>query len=39
MATNINLQTKKPKTGGLKGINTPQGTNTASGGGTGGSYG
>ena len=32
------LATKKPKTGGLKGINTPQGTNTASGGGTGGSY-
>ena len=33
------LATKKPKTGGLKGIELPQGTNTGSGGGTGGSYG
>ena len=32
------LATKKPKTGGLQGITTPQGTNTASGGGAGGSY-
>ena len=32
------LATKKPKTGGLQGITTPQGANTASGGGTGGSY-
>ena len=33
------LQTKKPKTGGLRGITTGSGTNTASGGGgTGGSY-
>ena len=31
--------TKKPKSGGLKGIGTQQGPNTASSGGTGGSYG
>ena len=28
------LQTKKPATGGLKGINTPQGVNVGTGGGT-----
>ena len=32
------LQTKKPKTGGLKGITTKQGANTCAGGVTGGSY-
>jgi hypothetical protein len=32
------LQTKKPESGGLSGINTPQGTNTGSSGGGGGSY-
>ena len=32
------LQTKKPATGGLKGITTKQGVNTGSGGGAGGSY-
>jgi hypothetical protein len=31
--------TKKPATGGLKGITTKQGPNTGAGGGTGGTYG
>ena len=33
------LATKKPATGGLKGINTPQGTNTGGSAGGGGTYG
>ena len=33
------LATKKPASGGLKGINTPQGTNTGGSGGGGGTYG
>ena len=33
------LQTKKPETGGLRGITTGTGTNTGGGGGAGGSYG
>ena len=32
------LATKKPKTGGLKGITTGQGTNTGGGGSAGGTY-
>ena len=32
------LATKKPETGGLQGISTPQGTNTGSGSSAGGSY-
>ena len=32
------LATKKPKSGGLKGITTGQGTNTGGGGSTGGTY-
>ena len=32
------LATKKPASGGLKGITTKQGANTGGGGGTGGSY-
>tara|TARA_X000000368_G_scaffold26800_1_gene20233 strand:- start:12654 stop:12980 length:327 start_codon:yes stop_codon:yes gene_type:complete len=32
------LQTRKPESGGLSGITTPQGTNTSGGGSAGGSY-